>query len=189
MWLKLLHLELEAHPPQAYVTALTVNADPGSTSKVQLGLFAPQLPEPARLDVTLARIRAIVGEENVGSPVLSDTHSPDAFHMEPFKVPSDRAVRKTQSVVRPAMRRIRPADKISVTIQDGKPKSFFFHEQHYTIERAYGPWLGSGDWWKPSLWGYEQWDVVAHSRADTVLCCCVVRDLLRNEWQMVGLYD
>jgi len=62
LWIKLLHLDLEAHPPQAPILALTLTAEPGSTSKVQLGLFSPQLPEPGRLDLTLGRIRAIVGE-------------------------------------------------------------------------------------------------------------------------------
>ena len=189
LWLKLLHLDLEAHPPQAAIVAATVSAEPGSTSKVQLGLFSPQLPEPSRLDVTLARINAIVGEENAGCAVLNDSHAPDAFRIEPFQVPSTRAVAATSSTVRPAIQQIRPAENISVTIQDSKPKSFFFRERRYTVERAYGPWLSSGDWWKPSLWGYEQWDLVAHAQAGAMLCCCVVRDVLRNEWQMVGLYD
>ena len=74
LWLKLLHLDFEAHPPQAPILALSLSADPGRTRKVQLGLFTPQLPETMRLDVTLARIRAIVGENNVASPVLQDTH-------------------------------------------------------------------------------------------------------------------
>ena len=88
LWLKLLQLDLEAHPPQAAIVAVTLTAEPGSTSKVQLGLFSPQLPEPMRLDVTLARIRALVGDECVGSPVLRDTNQPDGFRVEPFKVPS-----------------------------------------------------------------------------------------------------
>lgn len=74
LWLKLLHLDLEAHPPQAAILAIVLDAEPGSTSKVQLGLFSPQLPEPSRLDVTMARIRAIVGDENAGRIVLEDTH-------------------------------------------------------------------------------------------------------------------
>jgi protein ImuB len=41
MWIKLIHLDLEAHPPQAAIVALTLSAEPGSTSKVQLGLFSP----------------------------------------------------------------------------------------------------------------------------------------------------
>jgi protein ImuB len=79
LWIKLIHLDLEAHPPQAAILSLTISAEPGSTSKVQFGLFSPQLPEPMQLDVTLARIRAIVGENNVGQAVLNDTHQPDSF--------------------------------------------------------------------------------------------------------------
>src|SRR5206468_4396430 len=77
MWLKLLHLDLEAHPPAAAVLGIGLTAEPGSTSKVQMGLFSPQLPEPMRLDVTLARIKAIVGEDCVGRAVLEDTHRTD----------------------------------------------------------------------------------------------------------------
>jgi protein ImuB len=189
MWLKLLHLDLEAHPPQAAILAITVCAEPGCTSKVQLGLFSPQLPEPSRLDVTLARINAIVGEENAGCAVLNDSHAPDEFRIEPFQVPSAHVVAATSSTVRPAMRQIRPAENISITIQDNKPKSFFFREHKYSVERAYGPWLSSGDWWKPSLWGCEQWDLVAYTQAGAMLCCCVVRNVLRSEWQIVGMYD
>ena len=76
LWLKLIHLDLQAHPPQAAILALTLTAQPGSTSKVQLGLFSPQVPEPMRLDVTLARIRSIVGEDCAGQAVLKDTHPP-----------------------------------------------------------------------------------------------------------------
>ena len=85
LWLKLLHLDLEAHPPNAAILAVVLHAEPGDTSKVQLGLFSPQLPEPGRLDVTLARIAALVGEGNVGQAVLNDTHAPENFHIEPFQ--------------------------------------------------------------------------------------------------------
>jgi protein ImuB len=190
MWLKLLHLDLEAHPPLAAILAVVLQAEPGKTSKVQLGLFAPQLPESSRLDVTLARIRAIVGEENVGRAVLKDTHAPDGFRMEPFQVPATHAKEvEASSTVRPAMRRMRPPVEIFVAVQEGQPKTFVFQEQRYTAERAYGPWLGSGEWWKPSLWGCEQWDLIARSQHGAMLCCCVMRDVLRNEWRMVALYD
>jgi protein ImuB len=89
--LKLLQLEIGTHPPQAAVTALTLRAEAGQQSKVQLGLFTPQTPEPSRLDVTLARLRALVGEERVGSPVLEDTHRAAAFRMDSFSVSEERA--------------------------------------------------------------------------------------------------
>ena len=189
IWIKLLHLDLEGHPPQAAILALTLEAEPGSTSKVQLGLFSPQLPEPSRLDVTLARIRGLVGEENVGRPVLKDTYQPGGFSMEPFTVPSGPSSVIPASQSRSAMRKMRPAYPVAVTVQGQRPKAFFFRQKHYVVEHIYGPWLISGDWWQPSLWGFEQWDLVARAQDRTLLCCCLVRDRIEDCWQMAGLYD
>jgi protein ImuB len=189
LWLKLLHLDLEAHPPHAAILALSLTAKPGNTSKVQLGLFSPQLPEPAGLDVTLARIRGIVGEENVGRPVLTDTHQPGACKMEPFAVPvnSSSVVPSCQS--RSAVRRMRPAEIVSVTVQSRRPKAFVFRGKQYAVEHTYGPWLISGDWWQPALWDFEQWDLVARAKDSDLLCCCLVRDRVEDCWQMAALYD
>jgi protein ImuB len=189
-WIKLLHLDLEAHPPQAPILSLTLIAEPGSTSKLQMGLFSPQLPEPGRLDVTLARIRAIVGEECVGRAVLRDTHQPYEFRMKPFSVIARNNTAATVSLhPRVAWRQFRPPENISMTLQDERPASFFLHRKRYIIEKAYGPWRTNGDWWNPELWNVEQWDIVAHSAEGSLLCGCIVRDLERNCWEMAALYD
>jgi protein ImuB len=189
LWIKLLHLDLEAHPPNAAILALTLTAEPGSTSNVQLGLFSPQLPEPTRLDVTLARIRAIVGKDCVGSPVLSDTHRPDAFQIKPFAVPSSSP--KAPAPTRPvaATRQLRPPEDVTVTLREKRPASFFFRETRYAIERAYGPWIVSGEWWNQTQWGIEQWDLIARSHDGASLCCCLIRDRTQTLWQMAALYD
>ena len=134
--LKLLQLEIGAHPPQAAVVRLTLRAEAGAQSKVQLGLFAPQTPEPSRLDVTLARLRAMVGEERVGSPVLEDTHRANGFRMEGFTIPGPqmrgtggthkRSCTDTDSyptqaehgwgTPRMALRRVRPARAVRVVL-------------------------------------------------------------------------
>jgi protein ImuB len=189
LWIKLLHLDLEAHPPQAAILAIALNAEPGSTSKVQLGLFSPQLPEATRLDVTLARIRAIVGEENVGRAVLLDTHGPEGFRIKPFAVPANDSSAIVTAPQRAAMRQLRPPETASVTLRDRRPAMFFFRERRFTVERVYGPWRTSGDWWNQTLWGLEQWDVVARARDGEILCCCMERDLMHKHWQMAGLYD
>lgn len=188
LWLKLIHLDLEAHPPGAAILALKVTAEPGSTSKVQLGLFSPQLPEAGRLDVTLARIRAIVGEEHVGRPVLKDTHQRDDFRMVPFSVPTGRAPEMTDSRQSTAVRQLRPVESLTVSMRDGKLDAFFFRGKRYAIERAYGPWLTSGNWWSGSRWSVEQWDLIARS-GEECLSCCAVRDLLQGRWMMAGVYD
>jgi protein ImuB len=193
LWLKLIHLDLQAHPPQAAILGLTLSAQPGSTSKVQLGLFSPQVPEPMRLDVTLARIRSIVGEGCAGQVVLKDTHRPEAFRVEPFAVPSSSTLDAKPGTQRIAMRQLRPAETVNVTLRNRQPASFVFRERRYTVERAYGPWSSGGDWWRPTLWSNEQWDLVA--RADdaadhaTWLCCCLTRDLAHELWQVEALYD
>jgi len=192
MWLKLLHLDLEARPPGAAVLGIVLTAEPGATSKVQMGLFSPQLPEPMRLDVTLARIKAIVGEEHVGRAVLADTHRPDCFRMERFSVspgmvPNANCGEQDRSTA--AMRQLRPAERIAVMLRGLQPAAFTFRERRYEVERAYGPWGMSGDWWNPSLWGAEQWDVIARASDGGQLCCCVARDLMQHAWSMVALYD
>lgn len=189
LWIKLLHLDLQAHPPSASILAVALHAEPGSTSKVQLGLFSPQLPETCRLDVTLARIRAIVGENNVGCAVLQDSHILESFRMEPFSVPSGESTITASSLTRASMRVLRPSEAASVTLQNGRPSIFFFRNRRYGVEHVYGPWIVAGDWWAQTLWGCEQWDLVARSQDGSLLCCCMMRDLLDNKWQMAALYD
>jgi protein ImuB len=188
LWLKLLHLDLEAHPPQAAILTVVLHAEPGHTSKVQLGLFSPQLPEPGRLDVTLARIAALVGEGNVGQAVLDYTHATDGFHVEPFQV-SSAASEPAPSESHVCVRQLRPAQPVSMSLASRRPKSFFFRNQHCHVEQAYGPWLKGGEWWNETIWGQEQWDLIARAQDNTLLFCCVVRDLIDDQWQVVALYD
>jgi len=189
MWLKLIHLDLEAHPPQAAILAVTLTAEPGRTSKVQLGLFSPQLPEPMRLDVMLARIRKIVGENCVGRAVLTDTHQGDAFLIDPFVVTPEASSEVVSHKARAAIRQLRPAENASVTLCGGRPALFYFRNARYRVEQAYGPWMASGEWWNPGLWNSEQWDLVARSDDGSLLCCVLACDLADNCWRMTALYD
>jgi len=189
LWLKLIHLDLEAHPPQAAILSVTLTAEPGRTSKTQLGLFSPQLPEPVRLNVTLARIRKIVGENCVGRAVLLDTHHPDAFHITPFVVTPEASSSAVPQKTRAAIRQLRPPESTAVTLHGRRPASFYFRNARYTVEQAYGPWMASGEWWNPGLWSCEQWDLVARSDDGLLLCCVLTCDPADNCWRMTALYD
>ena len=188
-WIRLLHLELQAHPPQAAIVAVTLQAEPGDTSKTQLGLFSPPLPEAARLDVTLAQLKSLLGEDNVGRAALQDSHAPESFQLEPFSVPSSSTMLNASQKYRTAARPLRPPQITSVYLTHSRPAEFFFREQYFTVERAYGPWIMGGEWWSEMLWNAEQWDVIARARNDAVLCCSIARDPLRNQWQVIALYD
>lgn len=197
LWLKLIHLDLEAHPPSAAILALTVSAEHGVTSEVQMGLFSPSLPEPARLDVTMARIRAIVGEANVGYAQLKDTHRntavAESFSVLPFTVPSRAPVLFSANQSQSGVRQIRPPEPLTVFLKGKRPAGFIFHDTQYWVEQAYGPWLSSGEWWGAEPGSHGQWDLTARSEGGAMLCCCLafdsVRDGLPSVWSMVALYD
>ena len=186
--LKLLQLEIGAHPPQSAVVRLALRAEAGVQSKVQLGLFAPQTPEPSRLDVTLARLRAMVGDERVGSPVLEDTHRADGFRIEGFTANCGKEA-EMEATPRMALRRARPARSVRVTVRAAKPTVFRDQENLYEIAAAYGPWRTSGCWWTLEAWDAEEWDVLAAMSGGRSVACLLSCDRKRNVWRLEAFYD
>jgi protein ImuB len=190
--LKLLQLEIAAHPPQAAVVLMALTAEAGQSSKVQLGLFAPQMPEPSRLDVTIARLKAIAGEDRVGSPVLEDTHRPGSFHLESFVVADAASVPQAE---RPhlTLRRMRPAVPVRVELRGLKPVAFYDNQRRFKVAAAYGPWKASGCWWSADSWNTEEWDVLAETASGAVACLLVRNHELRKNgrsvWQLEAYYD
>lgn len=183
--LKLLQIELASHPPASAIVALTIAAEAGHAGTVQLGLFLPQLPEPSRLDVTLARLKALVGEDRVGSPVLEDSHRADAFHMEAFAVGAQgRTITDRQPRI--ALRRLRPPHPVHVRCADQKPVALHDGQQCYAIAVAYGPWRTSGCWWATDDWDRDEWDVLI---AQEQCAHLLVNDRRQNRWYLEAIYD
>lgn len=191
--LKILELNLEAHPPPGAVMCLQLIGESGSSSCIQLGLFTPQTPEPARFEDMHARLVTLVGEGNVGRVRPMDTHALEAFVLERFKLP--RSVSKApphrtrDSMPATSMRRMRSSVEVRVWLHNRQIHSFVFEAQKYKALRSYGPWRSSGDWWSPEIWSLDAWDVAAHSTDGELLICIIGHDLLRDRWQMEALYD
>jgi nucleotidyltransferase/DNA polymerase involved in DNA repair len=76
------HLEnfASAHP----IRVVELEAQPSRPARQQFGLFETALRDPIQLHETLARLVGLLGADRVGTPVLEETHQPDAFRMEPF---------------------------------------------------------------------------------------------------------
>jgi len=186
--LKLLQMELAAHPPQAPVLAMALQAEPGKTNKVQMGLFAPQTPEPALLDVTLARIKAMVGEDGVGTPVLEDSHRPSSFHLEEFRADARHPLRPA-IVQRTALRRVRPPRTLQMMLVDDKPGYFHDAYDSFRVTAAYGPWRSSGAWWSTDAWDLEEWEVMVRDSRGQLFGLMLMHDLLKAEWRLEALLD
>ena len=61
VFLKLLQMDLQAHPPGAPVVKVAIEARAAEPRRAQNGLFEAGAPEPERLEVTTARIDRVIG--------------------------------------------------------------------------------------------------------------------------------
>ncbi len=190
--LKMLQLDLEAHPSPGAVIRVRLSGEAGDTSRIQLGLFAPQMPEPTRFEDTHARLVSLVGESNVGRVKPLDTHAPEGFVLERFRLPEGgyKAPPARDDGAQPAtaLRRMRPPVEVHVRMRGRQIAEFWFEARRYEVLRCYGPWRASGDWWCGSVWSADTWDVAAVNEGE-VLVCLVGHDLRAGVWRMEGVYD
>jgi protein ImuB len=195
LFLKLLQLDLNAHPPGAPILKIHLAAEPARRRSAQGGLFLPPSPEPEKLELTLARIAGLLGKPRVGSLELLDTHRAEGFRMRRF-VPETAEKAKRQvagegkSAVA-ALRRFRPPLRAIVTLESGEPVRVVCSkkkEAQGSVLWKAGPWRSSGDWWEREAWARDEWDI-ALQNADGVALYRLVHDLLGGSWFVEGTYD
>jgi protein ImuB len=171
--LKLVRLRLQSDPPPAAIIKMILSAEPDRPRTTQRGLFLPAAPEPEKLELTMARLANLVGDANVGSPQLMDTHRPDAIRMERFRLAQETAGgrknkpstaangnRSESRIAKPAngFRLFRPGLPARVELRNGLPARVFFQGLRGEVVAASGPWRTSGDWWQEP-WDQAEWDV------------------------------
>ena len=194
--LKLIQLDLEIHPPKGAVVALHMLAQPARPQTVQQGLFVPQTPEAGRLEVLLARLRKLVGEDRVGTPELLDSHRADAFRMASF-LPNGSATPRVSTNGSPAsaLRMLRPPRAVRVEMQHSQMVALSLDGRKLPIHKASGPWKASGAWWTHAEWCREEWDVTLNVTLDVrlgeheKLYCRIAYDPGARCWYMTGIYD
>jgi protein ImuB len=182
-FLKLLQLDLEAHPPKAPVVEVWMGVNPVKPQAAQGGLFVLAAPEPVRLELTLARIQAVVGEGRVGTPELVDTHRPEAFRMVSVGQTSRSALGRPGGLPHLAFRIYRPALVARVELASGQPNFVVAEGIRGRVIEMAGPWRTSGDWWTADPWSRDEWDV-ALSNGVLYRIYCEPRG-----WFVGGSYD
>jgi protein ImuB len=195
IFLKLLQLDLNAHPPGAPILKIYLRVEPVRPRAAQGGLFLPPSPEPEKLELTLARIAGIVGEDKIGSLALLDTYRTEGFRMQRFAPDSGKSLTGKSSdkdnAAVTALRIYRPVVPVMVTLREGSPARIACHMRkdiQGEILWSAGPWRSSGDWWEQESWSRDEWDVAV--QAETVISLYrLVRDLLAGRWFVEGTYD
>jgi protein ImuB len=158
---------------------VTLTAEPAKPRVTQNGLFIPLAPEPEKLELTLARIAAVVGDGNVGSPELLDTHRPGAFRMRQFGVSRQQAG-KSAGPASLACRIFRPP--LAAKVQGSFVSAPGVRGK---IVQQAGPWRTSGDWWTSAAWTRDEWDVALSDGALYRIYC----DASTGRWFIEGSYD
>ena len=181
-FLKLLQLDLSAHPPAAPVLHVRMAMNPVKPQAAQSGLFIPAAPEPVKLELTIARLKAIVGPDRVGSPALLDTHRPGAFRIAP---PLAQAAPRLAAMpgLRLSIRLFRPPRAARVALASGHPSFVAAGAIRGKILDLAGPWRTSGDWWTAGPWLRDEWDVALSDGALYRLYCDP------QGWFVEGSYD
>ncbi len=207
VFLKLLVLEMEKQPPQSAVKAVSISCDPVKPRVIQNGLFVPLAPAPDKLELTLARLAKLVGDENIGSPVLLDTHRPDAFSVKRFVLDTKSDFRKRgKTAAKPrtidnqhpclGFRTFRPPLRAVVQVDRGLPARISAWGKQRSVYGKVvdvaGPWRTTGDWWRDDRWARDEWDVAVelgkHGLEQPALYR-IYRELKTDIWFVEGAYD
>jgi protein ImuB len=195
-----------------------LRAEPARPRAAQNGIFQPPSPEPEKLELTLARIANIVGENKVGSLEVLDTHRPEGFRMQHFtqdesngaslqgnrrdacppssrrdelQIPRSARDDNSSGDLVTALRIFRPALMVTVTMREGRPLHIACKkrkERAGEILWAAGPWRSSGDWWEQDGWARDEWDIAVQEETSIALYR-LVHDLLSGRWLLEGEYD
>jgi protein ImuB len=181
---RMLHAHLENFTSDSPIVAVALKAEPAKPAFEQFHLFETALRDSMRLTETLARLSGLLGLERVGTPVLVETHRPDAFRMKPFRW--QIAEKKTDALPplpAAALRRFRSPLPASVFLAKNRPVHFRSAKVQGGVRAGKGPYLSSGDWWDENGWNRAEWDIALENGA---LCQCHSNG---SQWALDGIYD
>jgi protein ImuB len=197
---RMLQTHLENFKSEHPIVAVALDAQPVKPARQQFRLFETALRDPNQLSETLARLTGVLGADRVGTPVLEETHRPDAFRMEPFAwqqpggttsvsshYSSDATERvppiSTQPTSRGALRRFRSAPPAAVLLDANKPAHLRSAQINGKVADQRGPYLTSGNWWDEKSWERAEWDLQLDGN---VLLRCHQSG---ETWEVDGVYD
>ncbi len=182
-WLKLVNLRVSLDPPEAEIIAVSVTAHFTKPRPSQRGLYAVSRPEPESLLLTINKLKKLVGEDNVGLPVILDQRLAEPFTLDPDQLPAGvENILLEPRLPKLAFTYYHPPHHAEVVYRDGR--LVFVRTRYFDgyVTEYSGVWKGNSSWWdKP--WKTQEWDVEIDNRGIYRLC------KINKEWFLLGEYD
>ena len=149
----------------------------------QRGLYAVSRPEPESLLLTVNKLKKLVGEDNVGIPVLLDQRLPEPFALDASKLPEGKEsleIRSENSII--AFSYFNPPIPAEVLVRD--KRLIFLRTQYFSgrVQEYSGVWKANSRWWDHA-WKTQEWDVEIENNGVYRLC------KIAKEWFLAGEYD
>jgi protein ImuB len=208
-WLKLINLRISLDPPESEIVAIHVTSNFTPPRPAQSGLYAVSRPDPERLLLTVNKLKKLVGDENVGVPVLLDQRIEKAFTLDADAMPSGKEViNKEVQDMRPkqipqrtaaAPQEIRNPQSeipnpviafsyfnppIPADVLVREKRLIFLRTQYFSghVTKYSGVWKANSKWWDKS-WKAQEWDVEIEGYGVYRL------SRVNNDWFLIGEYD
>ena len=182
-WLKLVNLRVSLDPPGSGIVGVRVVSHFTKPRASQRGLYAVSRPEPENLLLTVGKLKNLVGEDNVGVPVILDQRLAEAFTLDAEGLPKGVERMETQrdeAVI--AFNYFRPPIPAEVLVRE--KRLIYLRTRNFSgrVVNYSGVWRADSKWWDRP-WRTEEWDVEVEDHGVYRLC------LVDKDWFLAGEYD
>jgi protein ImuB len=177
-------LRIAIDPPEAAIISLRVTAHFAHPRTAQRGLFSATKPEPESLLLTVNKIKKLVGEENVGVPILLNRRVERAFTLAHEALPVGCEI-PAWTIPNPIIAFSYFHPPLAAEIITQNKRLIFLRTKNFSgrVNEYGGVWKESSEWWTRESWFSEMWDVELENRG-------VYRLMRKGElWFVVGEYD
>ena len=182
-WLKLINLRVSLDPPEAGIISVSVVAHFIKPRSSQRGLYSVSRPEPESLLLTVNKLKKLVGEKNVGVPVIVNQRLAEAFDLDADAMPEGRErlqAQRDKAVI--AFSYFHPPVRAEVLVREGR--LIFVRTQFFSgrVVDYSGVWKANSKWWEKD-WRTQEWDIEIENGGVYRLCKA------GKEWFLAGEYD
>ena len=159
-WLKIIDIRISMDPPEAEINSIQVTSLFIRPRTSQKGLYSATKPEPESLLLTVSKIKKLLGEENVGVPVILNQRLERPFALDAQNLPLGKET-EIDFEIRPSitLNYFKTPLQAHVSIQHGRLIYLKTDNFRGSVKEYGGLWRGSSSWWLPNSWKSEEWDV------------------------------